>query len=54
MVPHNGPPCTRPGFGLQCMAEIWFLGTADQPTFAALQQFDLTSVIPLQSALYLQ
>ena len=42
----NGPPCTRSGFDLQRMAEIWFLGTADQPTFATLKQIELTSVVP--------
>ena len=43
MVEHNGPPCTRSGFDLQRMAEIWFLGTADQPTFTALNQLEIHS-----------
>ena len=46
MVQHNGPLCTRPGFGLRCTAEIWLLVTADQPTFAAIEQSELTNVVP--------
>ena len=46
MVQHNQSLCTRPGFGLRSTAETWFLGTAEQPTFAALKQLELTSVVP--------
>ena len=53
MVQHNQSLCTRPGFGLRFTAENWFLGTANQPTFAAFKQLELTSVEPWQSALYL-
>ena len=46
MVQHNQSPCTRPGFGLRFTAETWFLGAAEQPTFAAFKQLELTSVVP--------
>ena len=46
MIQHNQSLCTRPGFGLRLTAEIWFLGTAEQPTFAAFKQLELTSVVP--------
>ena len=45
MVQHNGHLCTKSGFSLQRMAEIWVLGLADQPTFAAIKQLELTSVV---------
>ena len=45
-VQHKGPLCTRSGFGSQCLAKIWILGTDDQPTFAVLKQLELTSVVP--------
>ena len=53
MVQHNGPPCTKSDFDLQRTAKIWFLGTANQPTFAAIKQLEITSVALQQSALYL-
>ena len=46
MVQHNQSLCTRPGFGLRFTAETWFLGAAEQPTFAAFKQLELTSVVP--------
>ena len=45
MVQHYEPPCTRSGFGLGCMAEIWFLGKAGHPIFAVLKQLELISVV---------
>ena len=46
MLQHNQSLCTRPGFGLCFRAETWFLGMAEQPTFAAFKQLELTSVVP--------
>ena len=46
MVQHIQSLCTRPGFGLRSTAEIWFLTTAEQLTFAAVQQLELTSAVP--------
>ena len=45
MVQHNQSLCTRPGFGLRFTAETWFLGTAEQPTFAAFKQLEITSAL---------
>ena len=33
MVEHNQSPFTRPGFGFHCIAQIWFLGTANTKTY---------------------
>ena len=41
MVQQNQSPFTRPGFGLRFTAEIRFLGTANQPSFAALKKLVL-------------
>ena len=46
MVQHNQSQCIRPGFGLRCTDEIWFLGMAKQPTSTAFKQLELTSVVP--------
>ena len=35
MVQLNQSLCTRPCFGLGFTAKTWFLGTTEQPTFAA-------------------
>ena len=51
MVQHNQSLCTRPGFGLRFAAETWFLGTAEQPTFAASKQLELTNVVPYKQGL---
>ena len=45
MVQHNQSLCTRPDFGLRFTAEIWFLATANEPTFAAFKQLE-TSAVP--------
>ena len=50
MVQPNQSPWTRPGFGLRFTAENWFLGTANQPTFAALKQLELTEAVPCSKA----
>ena len=41
----NGSLCTRSGFGSRSTAPIWFLGTADQPTFCDLKQIELACVV---------
>ena len=45
MVQLNQSLCTRSGFGLRFTAEIWFLATANEPTFAAFEQLE-TSAVP--------
>ena len=52
-IQDNGPSCTRSGFGLQNMAEVWFFNFDQSAHFSCLQTKRMACIIPQTSALYL-